>query len=58
MLVVPARAPGTEMTVSHWPNIVVGSGGESYIVSHFVQSIFSGSWVGMREKLNSVRWMC
>jgi hypothetical protein len=46
-----------EMTVCHWPTIVIGSGGESYIVSHFVQSIFSGSWVGMWEKLNSVRWM-
>jgi hypothetical protein len=33
------------MTVSHWPTTLIGPGGESEIVSHFVESIFSGSWV-------------
>ncbi len=38
------------MTVSHWPTTLIGPGGESEIVSHFVESIFSGSWVGKGEK--------
>ncbi len=27
------------------------------MVSYFVQSIFSRSWVGMGEKLNSAHWI-
>jgi hypothetical protein len=30
--------------------LLIGQGGESAIVSHFVQSIFSDSWVEMGEK--------
>jgi hypothetical protein len=34
------------MIVSHWPTIMIGAGGESEVVSHFVDSIFSSSWMG------------
>ncbi len=36
--------------VSHWSIMIIDVGGESLIVSHFVESIFSGSWVGIEEK--------
>ncbi len=32
----------------------ISPGDESYIVSHFVQFIFSSSWVGMRKELAQV----
>jgi hypothetical protein len=37
------------MIVSHWPTKMIGPGGESYIVSHLTQSIFSGWGLGGGE---------
>jgi len=45
------------ITVSHWPTTMTAPGGESYIVSHFIHSIFSGSCVEIEEKLNCAHWV-
>jgi hypothetical protein len=48
----------TKTIVYHWPTTMIGPNGESKIAFHFVQSIFSSSWVGMGEKLNNAHWIC
>jgi hypothetical protein len=35
------------MTISHCPTTIIGSGGETCMVFHFVQSVLRGSWLGM-----------
>jgi hypothetical protein len=47
-----------EMTVSLWPSTMIGPCGESKIVSHLLQFMFSGSWLGKGDKLNRAHWMC
>lgn len=45
----PRGGVNIEITVFDWPDIMIGVGGESYIVSHFILYTFSCSQMVMRE---------